>query len=103
MPPHHAQRSQVPHTGSTRQALLLLPHPPPPLPRRAGLSLYGIQIASQNVERNPLIIPITTVESITHTDTGDELGPPERICDTPEDCATCAERDTCQDDDKAKD
>ena len=47
--------------------------------------------------------PITTVESITHTDTGDELGPPERICDTPEDCATCAERDTCQDDDKAKD
>ena len=26
-------------------------------PRRAGLSLYGIQIASQNVERNPLIIP----------------------------------------------
>ena len=47
--------------------------------------------------------PIATVESITHTDTGDELGPPERICDTPEDCATCAERDTCQDDDKAKD
>ena len=47
--------------------------------------------------------PITTVESITHTDTGDELGPPERICDTPDDCATCAERDTCQDDDKAKD
>jgi len=44
-------------------------------PRRAGLSLYGIQIASQNVERNPLIIPIATVESITHTDAGDELGP----------------------------
>ena len=66
-------------------------------PRRAGLSLYGIQIASQNVERNPLIIPIATVESITHTDTGEELAPPERICDTPEDCATCAERDTCQD------
>ena len=41
--------------------------------------------------------PITTVESITHTDTGEELAPPERICDTPEDCATCAERDTCQD------
>ena len=72
-------------------------------PRRAGLSLYGIQIVSQNVERNPLIIPVRTVESITHTDTGDELGPPERICDTPDDCATCAERDTCQDDDKAKD
>ena len=45
-------------------------------PRRAGLSLYGIQIVSQNVERNPLIIPVRTVESITHTDTGEELAPP---------------------------
>ena len=65
-------------------------------PRRAGLSLYGIQIASQNVERNPLIIPIATVESITHTDAGDELGPQERICDSGE-CPTCPDRDTCED------
>jgi hypothetical protein len=64
--------------------------------RRAGLLLYAIQIASQNVERKFDIIPSSTVESITITDSGKELGPEERICD-PDDCATCADRDTCED------
>jgi hypothetical protein len=63
--------------------------------RKAGLLLYALQIASQNVERDISIIPMTTVESITHTDTGEELAPEERICD-PEDCPTCADRDTCE-------
>ena len=64
--------------------------------RKAGLLLYALQIASQNVDRNRSIIPITTVESITHTDTGEELAPEECICDQ-EDCATCADRETCED------
>ncbi len=56
----------------------------------------AIQIASQNVERKFDIIPSSTVESITLTDTGEELGPVEHICD-PDDCATCADRGTCED------
>jgi hypothetical protein len=63
--------------------------------RRAGLLLYAIQIASQNVERKFDIIPSSTVESITLTDSGEELGPEERICDQ-DDCATCADVDTCE-------
>ena len=66
-------------------------------PRRAGLFLYGIQIASQNVERKFDIIPRTTVESITQTDAGEDLAPEERICNAPEDCVDCPDRDTCED------
>ncbi len=64
--------------------------------RKAGLLLYTLQIASQNVERNFDFIPTTAVESITHTDTGEELGPVERTC-CPDDCAACAIRETCED------
>ena len=63
--------------------------------RRAGIMLYALQIASQNVDRNQSIIPTTAVESITQTDTGDELAPEERICD-PDDCPTCADRANCK-------
>jgi hypothetical protein len=66
-------------------------------PRRAGLFLYALQIASQNVERKPIVISDDPVESITHTDDGDELGPEEFGCNTPEDCVACAERETCED------
>jgi hypothetical protein len=64
--------------------------------RRAGIMLYALQIASQNVERGLYIIPSTTVESITLTETGEELAPEERICHRDE-CAACADRDTCKD------
>ena len=66
-------------------------------PRRAGLFLYALQIASRNVERDCDIVPITTVHSITHTDTGDELGPEIKKCEPPEDCSDCDKRDTCPD------
>ncbi len=64
--------------------------------RRAGLFLYALQIASQNVEHKYDIIPMFGVKSITHSDTGEELAPAERYC-SPNDCATCADRDTCAD------
>jgi hypothetical protein len=64
--------------------------------RKAGLLLYALQIGSQNVERKYDIIPTFGVKSITHSDTGEELAPVERTC-KPNDCATCADRDTCED------
>jgi hypothetical protein len=63
--------------------------------RAAGLYLYGLQIASQNVERKHDILPFKSVESITHTRDGDELAPELRICESSDKCATCDERDTC--------
>jgi len=66
-------------------------------PRRAGLFLYALQIASQNVDHRCDIIPCTTVHSITHTAAGDELGPEVVNCDIPEDCSTCDETESCVD------
>ena len=66
-------------------------------PRRAGLFLYALQIASQNVERNVDIVPITAVHSITRTSGGDELGPKTPTCPYPFECATCDVADGCPD------
>jgi len=40
---------------------------------RASLLLYGLQLASQNVDRRTWAIPIETVNAITRTRDGDEL------------------------------
>ncbi len=64
--------------------------------RKAGLLLYALQIGSQNVERKYDIIPMFGVDSLTQSDTGEELGPIKRSCD-PNDCAACEDRDTCDD------
>jgi hypothetical protein len=64
-------------------------------PRRAGLFLYGLQIASQNVERNMGVIATKTVESITHTREGDELAPERQVCYSGDPCSTCPDRDVC--------
>ena len=61
----------------------------------AGLLLYGLQIASQNVERKQDILPFKAIESITHTRDGDELAPELRVCESSDTCSTCDERDTC--------
>jgi hypothetical protein len=53
--------------------------------RHARLYLYALQIASQNVERDRTIVPTRTVESLTQTDTREELGPAERICNRDQD------------------
>lgn len=66
-------------------------------PRRAGLFLYGLQIASQNVERNEDIVPRTAVASLTLTRDGEELATEKSVCEPPEDCSTCGKRDDCED------
>jgi hypothetical protein len=66
-------------------------------PRRAGLFLYGLQIASQNVEREEDILPSSTVPSLTHTSEGEDLAPEKCFCPYPEECSDCEKRDTCED------
>jgi hypothetical protein len=65
--------------------------------RLAGIFLYGLQIASQNVERHYKILETWAVESITQTSDGDELAPDKRVCLSIDDCSTCDERENCDD------
>lgn len=65
-------------------------------PKRVGLALYGLQIVSQNVDRKGAVIPFETVDSITESDTGEDMGPEKHICD-PNKCFVCPERNTCDD------
>jgi hypothetical protein len=46
--------------------------------RRAALLLYGLQLASQNVDRSLSAIPFDSVEALTHTRDGVELAQPDR-------------------------
>ena len=64
--------------------------------KKAGLMLYALQIASQNVERKYDIIPMFGVNSVTQSETGEELATVARTC-SPNDCAACPDCDTCDD------
>jgi hypothetical protein len=70
--------------------------------RRAGLFLYGLQIAaqiaSQQARRKPALVEDEDdiVQTIFHTPEGDELGPQLNFCDDIEDCNNCPERDNCE-------
>ena len=64
--------------------------------RRAGLLLYALQIASQNIDRASSREDSETVHSMTVTGEGDELAPEKEICE-PGDCASCNRRQTCDD------
>jgi ferredoxin len=64
-------------------------------PRRAGLFLYALQIATRNVDRTETVLPHEPVDTITETSDGDELGPVQSICEPPNDCATCSVRLQC--------
>lgn len=66
-------------------------------PRRAGLFLYGLQIASQNVERRQDIVPILAEHSITQSASGDDLGPEISTCPYPFKCSTCDVAEDCPD------
>ena len=45
-------------------------------PRRAALLLYGLQIASRNVEQKGFLLPLSNgVTSVEISDDGNELGP----------------------------
>jgi hypothetical protein len=65
-------------------------------PRRAGLFLYGLQIASQNVPEQ-VIFPGDTVKSTTQTSEGEELAPETEVCERPDDCVDCPKKDECND------
>ena len=64
--------------------------------RHAGLLLYAVQIASQNIDRDSERKNSEIVRSMTVTDEGDELAPEKEICE-PSDCASCNRRDSCED------
>ena len=63
--------------------------------KRAGLLLYGLQIASQNISGSASILSDETVQSLTRTRDGRELAPEKLTCDHPEDCKECKGRERC--------
>ena len=64
--------------------------------RRAGLFLYGLTIASRNVDRRYGILQTTAVESVTQSIDGDDLAPVCRLCSSTDICAECPDKDTCK-------
>lgn len=65
-------------------------------PRRAGLCLYALQIATQHVDRNQLEFPHDIVRSLTQSPEGDELAPQKHVCGKGEDCDDCPDLHTCE-------
>jgi hypothetical protein len=65
-------------------------------PRRAGLFLYGIQLASQNVDRDDRVHSSSPVESVTQTRDGTNLAPEHFVCNLPASrCLSCDSHDRC--------
>jgi hypothetical protein len=64
--------------------------------RRAGLCLYGIQIAARTVQVRAFPIPDHPVEEVTQSDAGEDLAPEERQCKVPDNCAACVDKETCK-------
>jgi len=69
----------------------------------AAIYLAGLRIASQAVERKQDILPFKSVESVTRSRDGQELAPKLRVCDPPDDCPSCDDRETCKDYEPAED
>ena len=63
-------------------------------PRRAGMLLYGLQIASQNA-RNAGSAAFESVDEVILTADGDELGPLQMRCDDETECESCDSKDHC--------
>jgi hypothetical protein len=67
-------------------------------PRRAGLLLYGLQIASKNVALTPLPAGDEMVSSVTPSSDGEDLAPENRICQPLSwVCKDCTFKDDCKD------
>jgi hypothetical protein len=64
-------------------------------PRDAGLFLYGLQIASQVVDRPHLIFSEEYVQTLTTDKDGDELAPDVYVCNDDDDCEKCPFVETC--------
>ncbi|MGO9324653.1 MAG: hypothetical protein ACLP07_08840 [Terracidiphilus sp.] len=63
---------------------------------RAGLLLYGLQIASQTVDRRSMAPLGRVVKSVTHTHEGDELAPEDFDCEAGDYCTTCPRAEECR-------
>jgi len=74
-------------------------------PRRAGLFLYGLQVAAQIASQQSRRKPRPhededrddLVQTLELSPEGDELGPLLFVCDGVKNCKDCPERDSCQD------
>ena len=64
--------------------------------QRAGLLLYGLQIAAQTVDRNRNMIPGLNVKSITRTREGDDLAPEKICCEGSDCCENCPRAEICE-------
>lgn len=64
-------------------------------PKRAGLYLYGLQLATQTVDRNSSALSLTNVGCTNQTDDGDELGPRCGTERAPWSCHDCLKRNNC--------
>jgi len=62
---------------------------------RAGLLLYGLQIASQTLGREESSVDRFSVKSVTRTRDGDDLAPEKINCDLGDWCDSCSIKDTC--------
>lgn len=63
--------------------------------KRAGQLLFGLQIASQHIDRNQQFEEAQTVPSVSESDEGDELAPELRICGKDERCEKCPHATGC--------
>ena len=64
-------------------------------PRRAGLLLYGLQIAAQITSRPATRRSTDFVRSVCYEEDGNILAPERTACDPPADCFNCPKRDDC--------
>ena len=63
---------------------------------RAGLLLYGLQIAAQTVDRSRVPVPSMAVKSISRTPEGDDLAPETTGCQSSDYCENCPMAETCE-------
>ena len=64
--------------------------------RRAGLMLYGLQIAAQLANRTSDLEPYEAVRTCEET-TGAPLAPEKTVCEPSSDCRNCPRQHTCGD------
>jgi hypothetical protein len=62
---------------------------------RAGQLLYGFQVAAQFASVIPKSAASDSVDSLTRTSDGQELGPETFKCSEDDDCQTCPYYDSC--------
>ena len=64
--------------------------------RRAGLFLYGLQLASQIAARPSERVPADSIRSVCNDVDGKDLAPEKSVCELPKDCRTCPTGSECE-------